>query len=121
MNSKERNEARLIRKGRVRRKILKNSEHPRLTVFRSGKHIYAQIIDDREHKTLASASTMSKELKQDLQKTGDVEAAKKVGQLLAQKAKDLNLETLSFDRNGYIFHGRVKALADAAREAGLKF
>ncbi len=121
MTSKERREARLLRKTRVHRNLGTTTNHPRVAVFRSGKHIYAQIIDDAARKTLVAASTLSKELKGTLKKTSDVEAAKKVGELLAQKAKEKNVERVCFDRGGYIYHGRIKALADGARKAGLKF
>lgn len=91
----------------------------RLSVFRSGKHIYAQLIDDSKNQTLASASTLEKDL--GVKKTSGVEAAKKVGALIAQRAKDVKVSEIVFDRGGYLFHGRVKAVAEAAREAGLKF
>jgi len=109
------------RKRRVRGKIFGSTQRPRLTVFRSLANIYAQIIDDTTGKTLASASTQSKELKGTLKTASNVEAAKKVGELIAKRAADSNVTTVSFDRNGYLFHGRVKALADSAREGGLKF
>lgn len=92
----------------------------RLSVFRSGKHIYVQLIDDAQGKTLASASTLDKELKGKA-KASTVEAAKAVGALIAKRAKEAKVEHVVFDRGGYLFHGRVKALADAAREAGLAF
>jgi len=91
----------------------------RLSVFRSGKHIYAQIIDDKQGKTLASASSMDKDLK--LKSPSSVEAAKSVGEVIAKKAKAANVKEVVFDRGGYLFHGRVKALADAARAGGLAF
>lgn len=109
------------RKRRVRGKIFGSAERPRLTVFRSLNHIYAQIIDDTTGKTLVSASSQSKELKEALKNGSNVEDAKKVGELLAKKAVETKITTVSFDRNGYLFHGRVKALADSAREAGLQF
>lgn len=96
-------------------------ERPRLTVFRSVKHIYAQIIDDDRGVTLVEASSNSKELRATLAKTGDIAAAKLVGAALAERARSKNIEAVAFDRNGYKFHGRIKGLADAAREAGLRF
>ena len=109
------------RKKRVRGRIFGTVGRPRLSVFRSLNHIYAQIIDDATGSTLASASSRSKELKKALKNGCNVETAKKVGELLAKKAAENKISTVSFDRNGYLFHGRVKALADSAREAGLKF
>jgi large subunit ribosomal protein L18 len=109
------------RKKKVRGKIFGTVERPRLSVFRSLNQIYAQIIDDTTGKTLVSASSTSKELKDSLKNGSNVEAAKKVGELLAKKAADNKVTSVSFDRNGYLYHGRVKALADSAREAGLKF
>lgn len=91
----------------------------RLSVFRSGKHIYAQLIDDAKSLTVASASSLEENL--GVKKTSGLEAAKKVGELIGKRAKEANIETVVFDRGGYLFHGRVKAVADAAREAGLKF
>jgi len=104
---------------KVRSKIAGNSERPRLSVFRSNKQIYAQIIDDVSGNTLTSASSIDKEIAS--KNVNKVERAKLVGQLLAEKAKAAEVETVVFDRGGYIFHGRVKALADGAREGGLKF
>jgi len=94
---------------------------PRLTVFRSLGHIYAQIVDDVAARTLVAASSLSKELKRKVKSGGNVESARLVGQLLGKKAKAAGIEQVAFDRNGYKYHGRVKAFADAAREAGLKF
>jgi len=109
------------RKQRIRTAIRKNAGgRVRLSVFRSGQHIYAQLIDDKQGKTLASASTLDKELKSK-GKCSTVEAAKSVGEAIAKKAKDAKVTEVVFDRGGYLFHGRVKALADAAREAGLSF
>jgi large subunit ribosomal protein L18 len=93
----------------------------RLSVFRSGKHIYAQIIDDAKGSTVASASTLDKEARENLQKSSTVEAAGFIGKLIAERAAKSGVSEVVFDRGGYIYHGRVKALADAAREAGLKF
>lgn len=114
-NSKE---ARLKRHRRVRAKIAGTDKRPRLNVFRSSKHIYAQIIDDVNGVTLAAASTMDKDFEGN---GGNKEAAFKVGQAIAKKALDLKIEEVVFDRGGYIYHGRVKELADGARESGLKF
>ena len=105
---------------RVRYKIRQSSDRPRLSVFRSLRHIYAQIIDDINGVTLASASTLSPELK-DLLATGNATAAEKVGELIAKKAKDRDIETVTFDRGSKLYHGRIKALADSARANGLKF
>ncbi len=109
------------RKARVRKKIRGVGEMPRLNVYRSNKHIYAQLVLDTEGKTIVAASTLSKELKKEVLKLKKVEAAKKVGELVGKLAKDKGVTSVVFDRSGYIYHGRVKALADGAREAGLKF
>ena len=111
---------RLKRKNRIRRKLSGTSERPRLTVYKSLKHIYAQVVDDTTGRTLAYASSLSKELKG--QEDGDKKAdARRVGALIAQKCKAANVEAVVFDRNGFPYHGRIAAVADAAREAGLKF
>lgn len=112
---------RLRRNYRSRRKIFGTPERPRLVVFRSSRHIYAQIIDDVAGVTLASSSTMSRTLRGQMKSGGNREAAKIVGAALAKQAMDIGIRAVCFDRNGYKYHGRVKALADAAREAGLKF
>ncbi len=109
------------RKLRIRRKVNGTTERPRLTVFKSARHIYAQVIDDSTGNTLAHASTLSKELKGALEEGTKVDAAKKVGALIAGLCKSKNIEKVVFDRNGYPYHGRVSALAAAAREAGLSF
>ncbi len=114
-----RNEVRQARHERVRKTINGTSSTPRLNVFRSNGNIFAQIIDDEAGKTLVSASSIDKELK--LQNGGNIEAATKVGELIAKRAKEAKIETVVFDRGGYLYHGRVKALAEAARENGLKF
>lgn len=119
INKKSRNEARLARHMRVRAKLVGTTEVPRLNVFRSNGNIFAQIIDDSCDKTLVSASSIDKELK--LTNGGNVEAAVKVGELLAKRAKKAKITKVTFDRGGYLYHGRVKALADAARENGLEF
>ena len=113
--------ARLRRKKRFAKKIRGTTERPRLCVFRSNKHISVQVINDDEGVTLAAASTQSKEISGSLKKTGTREAAKAVGELIARKALDREIRKVVFDRNGFIYHGRVKALADAARESGLTF
>ncbi len=114
-----RNKVREARHERVRAKVSGTAETPRLNVFRSNSNIFAQIIDDSEGKTLVSASSIDKELK--LENGGNKEAAAKVGELLAKRAKQAKITNVVFDRGGYLYHGRVKALADAARENGLKF
>ena len=119
--SSERRQARYKRQSRVRRNIRGTEERPRLSVFRSSKHIYAQIIEDQSGKTLAAASTVSKDISGDLKFSGNVEAAKAVGTAIAKIALDKNIKQVVFDRNGFLYHGRVKALAEAAREAGLTF
>jgi len=106
---------------RVRRKVLGTADRPRLTVFRSARHIYAQIIEDTTGKTLAAASTACKEIGEGQTYTGNLEAAKAVGSAIAKKAQEKNIKQVVFDRNGFLYHGRVKALAEAAREAGLSF
>ena len=112
------NKARAKRHARVRAKISGTPECPRLNVFRSAKHIYAQIIDDVNGVTLAAASTMDKEFEG---AGGNAEAARKVGQMIAKRAIDKNIKDVVFDRGGYIYHGRVKELAEGAREGGLNF
>ena len=106
---------------RVRMTVSGTAERPRLCVYRSLDHIYAQVIDDRAGKTLASASTADKDTKKNLQGGGNVAAAKVVGKAVADRAKAAGISKVVFDRGGYKYHGRVKALADAAREAGLQF
>jgi large subunit ribosomal protein L18 len=117
----DKNKARLKRHLRVRKKISGTTARPRLSVFRSSKHIYAQLIDDVSGVTLASASTVDKELTGKVGNGGNVEAARQVGELIAQRAKAKGYEIVVFDRGGYLYHGRIQALADAAREAGLQF
>lgn len=114
-------EMRRRRKKRIRKKVEGTSERPRLSIFRSTKHIYAQVIDDLAGTTLASASTVSKDLKGGMGEGNKTDAAKKVGALVAEQCKGKGITKVVFDRNGFLFHGRVKALADAAREAGLDF
>ena len=115
----DRNKARVARHARVRNKITGTSNVPRLNVFRSNNNIFAQIIDDEASKTLVSASSIDKELK--LENGGNAEAAATVGADVAKKALEANITKVVFDRSGYVYHGRVKALAEAAREAGLEF
>ncbi len=118
MTSKK-NQRRLKIKYRVRKKIRGTQDKPRLSVFRSNKQIYAQIINDLEGKTLVSASSMAKET--EVEKATKKELAKKVGQLVAERAKEAGIDKVIFDRNGYLYHGRVKSLAEGAREGGLNF
>ncbi|MDG0873712.1 50S ribosomal protein L18 [Paenibacillus thiaminolyticus] len=115
------NKARLKRHLRVRKKIEGTTARPRLNVFRSSKHIYAQLIDDVKGVTIAAASTMDKELREEIKNGGSVEAASKVGELIAKRAKAQGYDNVVFDRGGYLYHGRIQALAEAAREAGLEF
>lgn len=121
ITKEDRNVARQRRHVRVRSRIQGSAERPRLNVFRSNKHIYAQVIDDASGSTLVSASTLDKELGEDISNGGSVDAAKKVGELVAKRAMEKGVSAVVFDRGGYLYHGRVQALADAAREAGLKF
>ena len=114
-----RNDVRKSRHERVRNKVSGTKDVPRLNVFRSNSNIFAQIIDDENGTTLVSASSIDKDLK--LENGGNVEAATKVGEVLAKKAKKAKITEVVFDRGGYLYHGRVKALAEAARENGLKF
>lgn len=118
VNKQDTNKARLKRHLRVRSKISGTASRPRLNVFRSAKHIYAQLIDDESRSTLASASTLEKDFEGC---TGNKEAAKKVGMLIAQKAVEKGISEVVFDRGGYLYHGRIKELAEGAREGGLKF
>jgi large subunit ribosomal protein L18 len=106
---------------RIRKKVSGTAERPRLAVFRSEKHIYAQAIDDGSGRTLAHASTLDADVKGKVKRGGNVDAAKAVGGIIAARLKDKGIEGVVFDRGGYLYHGRIKALADAAREAGLKF
>ncbi len=109
------------RRDRVRRSLRSNSDRLRLSVFRSSRHIYAQVIDDTQGITLAAASTLDADVKGTLKTGADREAAAAVGRLIAERAKAKGIEAVVFDRGGYLYHGRVKALADAAREGGLQF
>jgi large subunit ribosomal protein L18 len=115
------NEVRLRIHERIRKRLTGSPARPRLAIFRSNKHIYAQIIDDSKGTTLIAASTRDVDAKKDVKNGGNVTAAKAVGKLVAERAKAKGIEAVLFDRGGYLYHGRIKALADAAREAGLKF
>jgi len=106
---------------RVRKRVQGNEGRPRLSVFRSLKHIYAQVVDDATGRTLAAASTLEKQVRQQASYGGNVAAAKVVGRVLGERAKQAGVTRVVFDRGGFLYHGRVKALADAAREAGLDF
>jgi len=117
----DRKRLRLMRHKRIRKRIYGTPEKPRLSVYRSEKHIYAQIIDDTKGRTLVTASTVEKPLRENLKKTWNIEAAKEVGKLVAERATEKGITEIVFDRGGYKYHGRIKALADAARESGLKF
>ena len=118
VNKPDKNKARIKRHRRVRAKVSGTASCPRLNVFRSSKHIYAQLIDDVNGVTLAAASSMDKDFEGN---GGNKEAAKKVGQLIGKRAMEKGIEEVVFDRGGYLYHGRVKELADGARESGLKF
>jgi large subunit ribosomal protein L18 len=121
LRKENKNEARQKRHGRMRRKVVGTAERPRLNVFRSLSNIYAQIIDDQTGNTLVSASTQDKELRTNGNYGGNIEVAKTVGELIAKRALAKGITKVVFDRGGYIYHGRVAALAEAAREAGLEF
>ncbi len=114
-------ESRLRRRKRIRKKIVGTSLKPRLSVFKSLRHLYAQVIDDERGMTLASACTLSPEIKDQIKYGGNVDASKLVGELIAKKALENGIKKVVFDRGGYLYHGRVKALAEAAREVGLQF
>ena len=114
-------QSRIKRKARIRKRVRGTSERPRLVIFRSSRFIYAQVIDDSEGKTLFASSSLEKGMKKNLKGTGNCEAAKEVGKTIAQKAKAGKVTKVIFDRNGNIYHGKVKAFADSAREAGLEF
>ena len=121
LRKKQLHNARKKRHRRIRRKIAGTATCPRLCVFRSLKHIYAQLIDDEKGHTLIGVSSLGSEIKATMPKGGNVAAAKEVGKLLAKKAREQNITEVVFDRNGYKYHGRVAALAAEAREQGLKF
>jgi large subunit ribosomal protein L18 len=117
----ERAEQRRTRRARVRRKVRGDAERPRLSVYRSLHHIYAQVVSDETGRTLVAASTVSPTFRDEIKSKSGVTAAKLVGKVVAERCREAGINEVVFDRNGFLYHGRVKALADAAREAGLKF
>ena len=121
VSKKSRTEVREKKHRRLRNHLAGTADRPRLAVFRSNNHMYAQVIDDTVGNTLVSASTLDKEVKAELEKTNNVEAAAHLGTVIAKKALDKGINTVVFDRGGFIYQGKIKALADAAREAGLAF
>ena len=121
MKNKSRNAMRIVRHKRLRSKLAGTAQRPRMAVFRSLEHIYVQIIDDDKGHTLVSASTVEKSFTGEKIPAGNIEAAKYIGKIIAERAKQNGIESVVFDRGGHIYLGKVKALAEAAREAGLKF
>ena len=121
VSKKSRSEVRVNKHRKLRNRFSGTAERPRLDVFRSNNHMYAQIIDDTVGKTLVSASTVQKDVKAELEKTNNVDAAAYLGTVIAKKAIEQGINTVVFDRGGFIYQGKIKALADAAREAGLEF
>ena len=121
VSKKSRTEVRLKKHRRLRNNFSGTAQRPRLSVFRSNNHMYAQIIDDTVGNTLVSASTLDKAVKAEVEKTNNVDAAAYLGKVIAEKALDKGIKTVVFDRGGFIYQGKIKALADAAREAGLEF
>ena len=121
VSKKSRSEVRMKKHRRMRNRFSGTAERPRLAVFRSNNHMYAQIIDDTVGNTLVSASTLQKDVKAELEKTNNVEAAAYLGTVIAKRALEKGITTVVFDRGGFIYQGKIKALADAAREAGLDF
>ena len=121
VSKKSRQEVRVKKHRRMRNHLSGTAERPRLAVFRSNNHMYAQIIDDTVGNTLVAASTVEKEVKAELEKTNNVDAAAYVGTVIAKRAIEKGIKTVVFDRGGFIYHGKIAALADAAREAGLEF
>lgn len=121
VNKKSRQEVRVKKHMRIRNRFSGTPERPRLAVFRSNNHMYAQIIDDTVGNTLVAASTVEKEVKAELKKTNDVEAAAYLGKVIAKRAMDKGITEVVFDRGGFLYHGKIAALAEAAREAGLVF
>lgn len=121
VSKKSRTEVREKKHRRLRNHLAGTAERPRLSVFRSNNHMYAQVIDDTVGNTLVSASTLDKEVKAEVKKTNNVEAAAYLGTVIAKRALDKGINTVVFDRGGFIYEGKIKALADAAREAGLEF
>lgn len=121
VSKKSRNVVRANKHRKLRNRLSGTPQCPRLAVFRSNNHMYAQIIDDTAHHTLVSASTLQKDVKANLEKTNNVEAAAYLGKVIAEKAIEKGIKDVVFDRGGFIYHGKIQALADAAREAGLNF
>ena len=121
VSKKSRNEVRVNKHRKLRNRFSGTAERPRLAVFRSNNHMYAQIIDDTVGNTLVAASTLEKEVKAELEKTNNVDAAAYLGTVIAKRAIEAGITTVVFDRGGFIYQGKIKALADAAREAGLEF
>jgi large subunit ribosomal protein L18 len=121
MRRKEKVEARSRRKKRIRKKIAGSMDKPRLCVYKSLKQMYAQVIDDTKDKVITGVSTLNKDIKAQIKHGGNIEGAKKVGEYIGKKAQELGIKHVVFDRNGFKYHGRVKALAEGAREAGLIF
>ena len=121
VSKKSRAEIRIKKHNRMRNRFAGTAERPRLSVFRSNNHMYAQIIDDVAGNTIVAASTLDKDVKAELTKTNNVEAAALLGKVIAKKAMDKGINTVVFDRGGFIYQGKVQALAEAAREAGLEF
>ena len=121
VSKKSRSEVRVNKHRKLRNRFSGTAERPRLAVFRSNNHMYAQIIDDTVGHTLVSASTLQKDVKAELEKTNNVEAAAYLGKVIAEKALEKGIKDVVFDRGGFIYQGKIKALADAAREAGLNF
>lgn len=121
VSKKSRSEVRMKKHARIRNRFSGTAEKPRLAVFRSNNHMYAQVIDDTVGNTLVSASTLEKDVKAELEKTNDVSAAAYLGTVIGKRALEKGITTVVFDRGGFIYQGKIKALADAAREAGLEF
>ena len=121
INKESRSEVRAKKHLKIRNRFSGTAERPRLAVFRSNNHMYAQVIDDSEGKTLVAASTLEKAVKSELKKTNDIDAAAYVGKVIAERAIAAGIKEVVFDRGGFIYQGKIKALADAAREAGLEF
>ena len=121
VNKQSRSEVRVKKHNRMRNRFAGTAERPRLAVFRSNNHMYAQIIDDTVGKTLVAASTLEKDVKAELEKTNDVAAAAYLGTVIAKRALENGIKTVVYDRGGFIYQGKIKALAEAAREAGLEF
>ena len=121
VSKKSRSEIRIKKHNRIRNRFSGTAECPRLSVFRSNNHMYAQIIDDEAGNTLVAASTLESDVKAELEKTNNVEAAAYLGTVIAKRALDKGIKTVVFDRGGFIYQGKIQALADAAREAGLEF